>query len=176
MGARTWKHYDDLLVPTTTRELIDAGFLSDFEAFAPSDPDLSGVRTVAGDFQQDELAGVMDAAEITADIVKTWLERGDNRPTIAFCVNRRHAAACPRTILLRRALRPNTLMGRRPPGDDSYDPDPEGQTRLDMFARFKSGETKILVSIGVLTTGFDADVRCIIDAQPTKSRILFVRR
>ena len=45
-----------------------------------------------------------------------------------------------------------------------------------MFARFRSGETKILVSIGVLTTGFDADVRCIIDAQPTKSRILFVQK
>ena len=45
-----------------------------------------------------------------------------------------------------------------------------------MFARFRSGATKILVSIGVLTTGFDADVRCIIDAQPTKSRILFVQK
>ena len=74
LSATPWarglgKHYDDLLIPTTTRELIDAGLLSDFEAFAPSDPDLSSVRTVAGDFQQDELAGVMDAAEITADIV-----------------------------------------------------------------------------------------------------------
>jgi DNA repair protein RadD len=28
----------------------------------------------------------------------------------------------------------------------------------------------------VLTTGFDADVRCIIDAQPTKSRILFIQK
>jgi DNA repair protein RadD len=27
-----------------------------------------------------------------------------------------------------------------------------------------------------LTTGFDADVRCIIDAQPTKSRIRFVQK
>jgi superfamily II DNA or RNA helicase len=69
------KHYDDLLIPTTTRELIDAGYLSDFVAYAPSDPDLLGVSTKRGDYDQDELAGVMDTVEITADIVKTWLER-----------------------------------------------------------------------------------------------------
>ena len=51
-----------------------------------------------------------------------------------------------------------------------------GLDREAVFARFRSGATKILCSVGVLTTGFDADVRCIIDAQPTKSRILFVQK
>ena len=63
-----------------------------------------------------------------------------------------------------------------PSGDDSTNPDPAGETRKDMFARFRSGETKILCNVGVLTTGVDLDVRCIIDAQPTKSRILFVQK
>jgi DNA repair protein RadD len=170
-------HYDDLIIPTTTRELIEANpaYLSDFVAFAPSDPDLSGVRTVAGEFQQDDLAGVMDAAEITADVVKTWLERGENRPTVAFCVNRRHAKnLCLRFV--EAGVAAEYIDGETASGDDSYDPDPNGETRRDMFARFRSGATRILVSIGVLTTGFDADVRCIIDAQPTKSRILFVQK
>jgi DNA repair protein RadD len=180
LSATPWqrglgKHYDDLLIPTTTRELIDAGYLSDFVAYAPSDPDLSGVSTKRGDYDQDELAGVMDTVEITADIVKTWLERGENRPTIAFCVNRRHAKhVLDRFIEARVAA--EYIDGETSSGDDSYDPDPTGQTRRDMFARFKSGVTKILVSIGVLTTGFDADVRCVIDAQPTKSRILFLQK
>jgi DNA repair protein RadD len=180
LSATPWsrglgKYYDDLLIPVTTRELIAAGFLSDFVAFAPSDPDLSGVRTVAGDFQQDELAGVMDAAEITADIVKTWLERGENRPTIAFCVNRNHAKnVCAR--FLEAGVAAEYLDGTTPQGNDFDDLDPQGETRRDMFARFRSGATQILVSIGVLTTGFDADVRCIIDAQPTKSRIRHVQK
>jgi DNA repair protein RadD len=180
LSATPWqrglaRHYDHLIIPTTTRELIDAALLSDFEAFAPSDPDLSGVRTVAGDFQQDELAGVMDAVEITADIVAEWLKRGPGRPTIAFCVNRRHAKnVCLRFV--EAGVAAEYIDGETPSGDDSYDPDPNGETRRDMFARFRSGATQILVSIGVLTTGFDADVRCIIDAQPTKSRILFVQK
>jgi DNA repair protein RadD len=180
LSATPWacglgKHYDDLLIPTTTRELIDAGLLSDFVAYAPSDPDLSSISTKRGDYDQDELADAMDTAEITADIVKTWLALGENRPTIAFCVNRRHAQnVCER--FKEAGVAAEYIDGETPSGDDSYDPDPDGQTRRDMFARFKSGATKILVSIGDLTTGFDADVRCIIDAQPTKSRILFVQK
>ena len=180
LSATPWqrglgKFYDDLLTPTTTRELIDGRFLSDFVAYAPSAPDLSGVSTKRGDYDQGELVELMDKAEITADVVKTWLGRGENRPTIAFCVNRRHAQhVCER--FLEAGVAAEYIDGETPSGDDSYDPDPEGQTRRDMFARFRSGETKILVSIGVLTTGFDADVRCIIDAQPTKSRILFVQK
>jgi superfamily II DNA or RNA helicase len=69
--------YDCLVVQTTTRELIDARppFLSDFEAFAPSDPDLSGVSTKRGDYVEDELASVMDTPEITGDIIREWMKR-----------------------------------------------------------------------------------------------------
>jgi DNA repair protein RadD len=144
-------------------------------AYAPSDPDLSSVSTKRGEYDQGELAGVMDTVEITADVVKTWLERGENRPTIAFCVNRQHAKNVWERFR-EAGVAAEYLDGQTPSGDDSYDPDPEGQTRRDIFDRFRSGATKILCSIGVLTTGFDADVRCIIDGQPTKSRILFVQK
>ena len=71
LSATPWQrglgsHYDDLIIPTTTRELIDAGFLSDFVAYAPSDPDLSSVSTKIGDYDQDQLADAMDTVEITA--------------------------------------------------------------------------------------------------------------
>jgi DNA repair protein RadD len=169
LSATPWsrglgKYYDDLIIAATTRELIDAGYLSDFTAFAPSEPDLSSVSTVAGDFKQDELGDAMDKAQITGDIVATWLERGDNRATVAFCVNRNHAKHVAERFA-GAGVDVEYLDGETPRED-----------REAMFGRFRSGTTKILVSIGVLTTGFDADVRCIIDAQPTKSRILFVQK
>src|SRR4029077_7391085 len=49
------------------------------------------------------------------------------------------------------------------------------EERKAIFSRFRSGETRIICNVGVLTTGIDLDVRCIIDAKPTKSRILFVQ-
>jgi DNA repair protein RadD len=168
LSATPWSHglgkyYDDLIIGATTRELIDSGYLSDFTAYAPSEPDLAGVRTVAGDFKQDELGDAMDKASITGDIVGTWLKRGDNRPTIAFCVNRRHAQHIAERFE-EAGVAVEYLDGETPRED-----------REAMFARFRSGETRILCNVGVLTTGFDADVRCVIDAKPTKSRVLFVQ-
>src|SRR4051812_1818168 len=85
------KLYDDLLVPTTTTELIQKKFLAPFRVFAPSHPDLAGVKTVAGDYHEGQLSEVMSKKELTADVVKTWLEKGEDRPTLAFCVDLAHA-------------------------------------------------------------------------------------
>jgi DNA repair protein RadD len=169
LSATPWsrglgKYYDNLIVSATTADLIGAKLLSDFVAFAPSEPDLADVRTVAGDFKQDELGDAMDKASITGDVVSSWFKLGENRPTIAFCVNRRHAQHVAERFA-EAGVAVEYLDGETPRED-----------REAMFARFRSGETKILCSVGVLTTGFDADVRCIIDAQPTKSRILFVQK
>jgi DNA repair protein RadD len=44
--------------------------------------------------------------------------------------------------------------------------------RQDMFARIRSGETKIISSVGTMDTGVDLPIcSCIIDARPTKSVI-----
>jgi DNA repair protein RadD len=168
LSATPWarglgKYYDSLIVAATTQQLIADGYLSPFIAFAPSNPDLSGVSTVAGDFKQDELGDAMDLPSITGDIVKTWLERGENRPTFAFCVNRKHAAhVCERFIEAGVAA-------------EYIDGETSREDREDIFGRFRRGETLILVNVGVLTTGVDLDVRCVIDAKPTKSKMLFVQ-
>ena len=43
------------------------------------------------------------------------------------------------------------------------------------FNRFRSGETLVICNVGVLTIGVDLDVRCVVVARPTKSRILHVQ-
>ena len=96
LSATPWarglgKYYDDLIIAATTADLIRDGYLSPFVAFAPSEPDLAGVRTVAGDFHEGELADAMDRPVVTGDIVETWLRLGEGRPTLVYGVNRRHA-------------------------------------------------------------------------------------
>jgi DNA repair protein RadD len=65
--------FDDLVKPTSIGELIDQDYLSPFKVFAPSHPDLSGVKTVAGDYHEGQLAEVMSEATLVADDVSTWL-------------------------------------------------------------------------------------------------------
>ena len=61
LSATPWqrglgKYYDDLIVAATTKGLIEQGYLSRFTVFAPFQPELSDVGTVAGDFHEGQLA------------------------------------------------------------------------------------------------------------------------
>ena len=163
LSATPWarglgKYYDDLIIAATTADLIRDGYLSPFVAFAPSEPDLANVRTVAGDFHEGGLAEAMDRAVVTGDIVETWLKRGEGRSTLCFCVNRRHAQH-----MAERFLEADVAA-------EYMDGTTSREDREAIFGRFRSGETRIICNVGVLTTGVDLDVRCIIVAKPTKSQ------
>jgi superfamily II DNA or RNA helicase len=168
LSATPWtkglgKHYDDLIIASTTRELIDGGHLSPFQVFAPSHPDLAGVRTVAGDYHEGDLGEAMNKAPLVADIVSTWLERGQGRPTLCYCVDRAHA----RTVKER-----FEASGVAAGYMDAFT---DAEERREIKRQFHAGEIKIVCNVGVLTTGVDWDVRCIILARPTKSEMLFTQ-
>lgn len=158
--GRDWQ---ELIIATTMRELIALGHLCDFRAFAPAHPDLSGVKTVAGDYEIKALGHAMDKGQLVADIVSTWLERGENRPTICFCVNRAHANHIQQQF------------AQHGVSAAYMDAHTEREDRNAIIARFEAGAVKVICNVGVLTTGFDSDVRCIILARPTKSEMLYVQ-
>ena len=155
--------YDELIIGSTTKELIEKGILCPFRVFAPAHPDLSGVKTVAGDYHQEQLSEAMQRGALVADTVTKWLELGEQRPTFCFAVDRNHAATLQDQF--RRAGVSCAYMDANTPLKDR-----EGIRR-----RFESGEIKVVCNVGVLTTGIDWDVRCIILARPTKSEMLYVQ-
>jgi len=95
LSATPWtkglgKYFDKLIIGATTEGLIKAGHLSKFRVFAPSSPDLTKVRTVAGDYHDGDLSEAMDKSALIADVVDTWITRGKGRPTLCFAVDRAH--------------------------------------------------------------------------------------
>ncbi len=168
LSASPWtkglgRHYDDLLIPTTTKELIGKGFLSPFRVYAPSHPDLSKVKTVAGDYHEGQLSDVMSVPMLVADCVSTWLRLGEDRPTLCFCVDRAHA---------RRVADEFEAAGVSAAYIDMDTPPDE---RKRIAERLALGQVKVICNVATMTTGVDLDVRCIILARPTKSEILFVQ-
>lgn len=155
--------WDHLIIGTTTSELIELRHLSDFKTYAPAHPDLTGVRTMAGDYHEQDLAKAMDKKKLVADIVSTWIERAKNRPTVCFAVNRLHAANIQQQFI---------QAGVSAEYMDAFT---KLEDRNDIIRRFGNGDVQVICNVGVLTTGFDADVRCIILARPTKSEILFTQ-
>ena len=157
------RHFGHLIIGATTAELIDAGYLSKFRTFAPASPDLTGVRTMAGDYHEGDLGDAMNKATLIADVVTTWLERAQGRPTLCFAVDRAHAKALQQQFL--NAEVPAEYI-------DCYT---DAIARNAIAKRFHAGEVQVVCNVGCLTTGIDWDVRCIILARPTKSEILFVQ-
>jgi DNA repair protein RadD len=156
--------YDDLLIPTTTKELIETGHLSAFKVFAPSHPNLSGIKMVAGDYKRGQLSERMCGSQLVADVVETWLRLGRGRPTLVFAVDRAHAK-----VLQQRFL----AAGVRA---EYVDAKTSGEERDVIRERMERGETEVTVNIGCLTTGCDWPfVSCVVLARPTKSVMLYVQ-
>lgn len=168
LSATPWSagmgdHWRDLIHTRTSREMIDAGYLCEYAVYAPSHPDMTGVKTRAGDYREEDLERVMGDSKLIADVVENWCRLGNNEPTLCFAVNRAHARALQEAF-----RRCGITFGYCDANTDLV----ERRHLFDMMAR---GEIKGICNVGTLTTGVDADVRTLILARPTKSKILFVQ-
>jgi DNA repair protein RadD len=157
------KHFHRLIIGATTAQLIEDKFLSSFRSFAPASPDLTGVRTIAGDYHEGDLADAVNKTTLVANVVETWQAQANNRPTLCFAVDRAHAKHLQQQFI---------AAGVSAEYIDAYTPAFE---RWEIGKRFHAGEVKVVCNVGCLTTGVDWDVRCIILARPTKSEILYVQ-
>jgi len=156
--------YDDLIVVETTSNLIKRGYLCDYEAFGSSEIDLKGVKTLAGEYNQKDLAKKVNKTKIVGDIVKTWFELGENRQTLCFAVNVDHSKAIV-----------EEFMGKGVNAEhmDAHTPPEERELILE---RYELGITKVLSNCGITTKGFDSpNTDCLILARPTKSLMLHIQ-
>lgn len=165
------KHYDELggplferIVATVSiRDLIDLGFLVDCDIYAPSDPDLSGVKLRKNefgedDFNQKQLAAAVDKPSLVGDIVTHWKRLGRDLPTVCFATSIAHSKHIAREF---------NAAGVPAEHVDCYTDEDE---RRDILARVTSGETRVISNVGILTEGWDMPAcGVMILARPTRS-------
>jgi len=73
--------------------LIDRKYLVPPVVFAPTIPDLTGVRTLdTGDYSPSQLGERMNTRQLVGGIVEHWFRLGENRRTIVFTAGVRHSA------------------------------------------------------------------------------------
>jgi len=170
LSATPWrpglgKDYDHLIIAETTKGLIEKGYLTDFTVYAPTMPDLTKVRTTAGEYNQMDLSKAVNKTAIIGDLVIHYQKLGNNRPAICFCVDREHAKH-----VQQRFSEAGIVTGY-------VDCFTDEQDRRDLIQNFRNGSVQVICNVGVLTTGFDApEAACMIDAAPTQSLILHVQK
>lgn len=141
---------------------IENGFLTRPRGLAVKieDLDLSKVKTRAGDYAQGELETVMEAS--AESIVHAILTNVPDRRSIIFAagVENSHTLADALTAQGHPSAAVTGAMSR--------------EDRAVVYAAFRTGEIKAMITVQVLTEGADFPMcDCVVMARPTQSRVLY---
>lgn len=161
------KLFDALVYEAKTGDLIDAGFLSPIHARATSDhADMSDVRIRAGEWRPDDMSVAMDRETLTKAAVADVLRHAADRSSIlVFCAGVEHAYHVEAAFKTAGQTSIATVTEKT-----------SMQDRDDATQKFKTKALRILINVGVYTTGFDApNVDCIVLLRATKSPGLYVQ-
>jgi len=154
---------DQIVYSKDTRELIDAGWLAPLSGFrVETTIDLTGVKITRGDFAINELEKRVNTEDRNRKVVEKYQEIANGKSGIAFTVDVQHSHAL--ALEFRRAgITAMPISGETPE-----------EERRRLLESHASGETKILLSCGVLNEGTDVP-HCEVGlmTRPTKSSLLF---
>lgn len=159
LDGRGMREVADIIINTcSTGDLIAEGLLVPVRYYAPSRPDLSGVRTIAGDYSSADLSDVMNKSSITGDAVDHYRRLAHGRQAVAFCTNITHAWTVAEHFG-QAGYRAAVISGKTP--------QLERDLQLEELA---SGKLDVLVNCQLLVAGVDVpNISCIIQLAPTKS-------
>lgn len=156
--------FDSLVQGPTVADLTAAGYLSPARIYAPPViADLSGLRRRAGDFAVDQAATAMDRPTVTGDAIGHYQRLAGAQRAIAFCCSIAHAESVARSFNAA-GISAATLLGNTPDRDA-------------VVAAFDAGSVQILVTVDVVSEGFDIPAAsCAILLRPTQSLGLFLQQ
>lgn len=157
-GKGLGRIFNKIVLGPSVADLTAKGYLVPTRTFAPSQPDLSDVKTIGGDYNMKQLAEAADKPTLTGDIVEHWQKLGRGRPTVCFAVNVKHSNHIVEQFL---------TAGVRAVHVDANTPD---DVRDSTWEALKDGDIEVVSSVGIISYGWNCPpVSCAILARPTKS-------
>lgn len=161
-GKGPGNYFDALIEGPQVAELIAQKHLVPTIYYAPTEPDLKGVKTQAGDYAISQLSDRMNHDDLVGDIIGTWFKFAEGRRTIAFACDVPHSHHIQQEFV-RAGIKCEHLDGTTPKRERDL-----------ILERLASGETRIVVNCQVLTEGVDVPAAsCIVLARPTKQLGLY---
>jgi superfamily II DNA or RNA helicase len=156
--------FDTLIEGPSVQMLTSAGYLSPARIYAPPMvADLSGVKRRAGDYAIDQAADAMIRPTVTGDAIKHYRTLAGDQQAIAFCCNVNHAVSV-RDSFAAAGISSELLLGNT-------------SDRDAVVGKFANGETRILVTVDVVSEGFDIPAAgCAILLRPTQSLGLYLQQ
>lgn len=157
--------YADMVQVQDMAWLIREGYLSPYRLIAPVEgPDLSGVKTKAGDYDTKQAEQVMDRPTITGDAIRAYRQYVDGKRCMVFCVSIAHSE---------HTCEQYNAAGIPAEHIDGTHTDTEREAAL---TRFREGKTLVLCSVALAIEGLDiAAVEAVQQLRPTQSVIVYLQ-
>lgn len=156
--------FDEIVMSLTPADLTEQGFLVPCRVYAPSAPDLTGVHSKLGDYDQKELATATDKPKLIGDIVDHYGRLARGRKSVAFATSISHSKHIVDSFR-GAGVKADHLDGTTP-----------ARERDAIMQRFAEGDVAIVSNVGVWTEGVDVPVMsCAILARPTQSLSLYLQ-
>jgi DNA repair protein RadD len=135
--------FDCMVDGPNVRTLIDAGHLSDYRAFAPVAPDMSGLHIRGGDYVTGELSEKFDKPSVVGDAITHYRKFAAGKRCLAFAFSRQHGTHLCETY------NANGIPAQYIDGSHTH------EQRRAAISEFAEGRALVLVNVGLCTEGFD---------------------
>ena len=157
--------FDHLIVGPSVRELVDSGYLARPKVYAPSNIDVSKLKSTGGDYNKEELAALIDKRSITGCAVEHYKRLADGLPTIVFCASVEHAEHVAEDF---------RAAGYR---FESVDGSMPTELRDSRIAGLANGRLNGITSCELISEGLNVPgVACAILLRPTKSLTVYLQQ
>ena len=166
LDGRGLDDFFDVMVPgPSISTLIGEGWLCDYALYAPSHADLTGVRSLGGDYHKGDLDAAMRGSSVTGDAVREYRRHADGKRAIAF------VWSIEASIDMARRFNEAGVPAEHVDGTT------DELIRDAAMQRFIAGETLVLCNVDLYSEGVDVPaVECIIMLQPTKSLTRYMQQ
>jgi superfamily II DNA or RNA helicase len=163
------QYFNRLIRGPSIHDLTEQRYLVPVRAYSPGVEQLrlalASVTANKGDYQQADLSALFRNDAVIGDAISTYQQLGEKRPAIAFCVDQAHAKAVTAEFGAV-GIRAAYILA-----------DTSQAERKALVADFEAGVIRVLVSVAVLSAGFDAPhASCAILLRPTLSRSLHIQQ
>lgn len=168
-SVRLTDTFEEVVYYKSIEDLIHEGYLCRLRGYrVESDTDISSVGTVAGDYNEGQLAKAIDTPERNKLIVAAYNELLPGRKTLAFASSVQHGRNLE-AAFAEAGIAAGSIFGSS-----------SSEDRKRTISRFVNSGTDsdihVLVNCGVLTEGFDfPGIEGILLARPTKSALLYTQ-
>ena len=157
--------FDEIVTGPQIRELIDQGYLADYEIMGPpSTLSLAGIKTSMGDYDAEQTAAVVDKPAITGNAVEHYLTHAKGKRCVVMCITLKHAEHVVQQYLAA-GVTAELICGVL-----------SDEQRQDMLTRFITGKTHVLANVQLMIEGVDIPAIEVVQwLRPTKSLIVWMQ-